>query len=246
VERVAALQAKKLLVVVVNPKQVRDVAKAMGKLAKADGIDAQVLANLAQRVRSEVRPVKDQSAQVLSALLVRRRQLLNMLVAKQSHLTSACKEVRPDTQQHIAWLKKRLGKANENMDKSINSSPAWKEKETLLIGMLGAGPVLSRTLLSDLPELGQLFRKQIAVLVGVASLNRDGSKYHGHRQVWGGRSQVRAALFMALTAAIRFNPAFKAFFDRLRQAGKPYGLALPAVMKKMIVTLNVMMKNQSS
>lgn len=242
---VAALHAHQLPVVVVNPRQVRDFAKAMGKLAKSDDIDAQVLALFAQRVKPELRPLKDQSAQVLSALLTRRRQLVDMLVAEKNRLYSARKEVGPDIKKHIAWLESRLKKTNKDMDKAIKASPAWKEKETLLLTMPGVGPVLSTTLLSDLPELGQVSGKQIAALVGVAPLNRDSGKFHGHRQVWGGRSQVRAVLFMAATTAIRFNPVFKAFFDRLRQAGKPYKLALTAVMRKMIVTLNAMMKNNS-
>lgn len=242
---VGVLHAKQLPVVVANPRQVRDFAKAMGKLAKSDGIDAQVLANFAQRIKPELRPIKDESAQVLSALLSRRRQLLEMLVAEKNRLNSARKEVRPDIQKHIAWLESRLKKTNKDMEKAIKATPAWKEKGNLLTSMPGVGTVLSTTLLSDLPELGQATGKQIAALVGVAPLNRDSGKYHGHRQVWGGRSQVRAVLFMATTTTIRFNPVFKAFFNRLRQAGKPYKLALTAVMRKMIVTLNAMVKNHS-
>lgn len=241
---VGVLHARRLPVVVVNPRQARDFAKALGKLAKSDRIDAQVLARFAQRVRPELRPIKDESAQVLSALLTRRRQLVEMLVAEKNRLASARKEVRPDIKEHIAWLGKRLEKVNKEMDKAIKATPAWKEKENLLTSMPGAGPVLYRTLLCDLPELGQLTGKQISALVGLAHLNRDSGKYHGQRQVWGGRSQVRAVLFMAATAAVRFNPLFKNFFQRLRQAGKPYKVALTDVMRKMIVTLNAMVKNQ--
>jgi len=241
---VGVLHARQLPVVVVNPRQARDFAKAMGKLAKSDRIDAQVLARFAQRVRPELRPIKDESAQVLSALLARRRQLVEMLVAEKNRLNSSRKEVRTDIKEHIAWLEKRLGKVNKDMDKAIKATPAWMEKEDLLTSMSGVGPVLARTLMCDLPELGQLTGKQISALVGVAPLNRDSGKYHGHRQVWGGRSQVRAVLFMAATAAIRFNPLFKNFFQRLRQAGKPYKVALTAVMRKMIVILNAMLKNQ--
>lgn len=242
---VAAFQVRQLPVVVVNPRQVRDFARAMGKLAKSDGLDAQVLAEFAQRVKPELRPLKDQPALALSALLTRRRQLVDMLVAEKNRLNSAPKEVRADIKKHIAWLEIRLKITNKDMDKAIKASPAWKEKETLLLSMPGVGPVLSSTLLSELPELGQVSGKQIAALVGVAPLNRDSGKFHGHRQVWGGRSRVRAALFMAATTAVRFNPIFKTFFDRLRQGGKPYKLALIAVMRKMIVTLNAMMKNNA-
>jgi transposase len=243
---VAALRDRQLPVAVVNPRQARDFAKAMGKLAKSDRIDARVLADFAQRIKPELRPGKDESTQTLSALLARRRQLVEMLVAEKNRLATARKEVRPDLKQHISWLENRLKKTNKDLDRAIKTSPAWKEKEDLLSSMPGVGPVLSRTLLSDLPELGRVNAKQIAALVGVAPLNRDSGSFHGHRQIWGGRSQVRAVLFMAATAAIRFNPVFKAFFQRLREAGKPYKVALTAVMRKMIVILNAMLKNQKT
>lgn len=241
---VGVLHARRLPVVVVNPRQVRDFAKAMGKLAKSDRMDAQVLASFAQRVQPALRPIKDDSTQALSDLLTRRRQLVEMLVAEKNRLASSRKQVRVDITEHIAWLEKRLGRVNKDMDKAIKATPVWKEKEDLLTSMPGVGPILSRTLLCDLPELGQVTGKQISALGGVAPLNRDSGNYHGHRQIWGGRSQVRAVLFMAATAAVRFNPVFKAFFQRLRQKGKPYKVALTAVMRKMIVTLNAMLKNQ--
>ncbi|MEW5994568.1 MAG: IS110 family transposase [Candidatus Zixiibacteriota bacterium] len=243
---VAALQARQLPVAVVNPRQARDFAKAMGKLAKTDRIDARTLAEFAKRIKPELRPSKDESAQVLSALLARRRQVVEMLVAEKNRLTVARKEVRPDIKQHINWLEIRLKKVNKDMDKAIKASPAWKEKEDLLTSMPGVGPVLSKTLLSQLPELGQVNSKQIAALVGVAPLNRDSGKFHGHRQIWGGRAHIRAVLFMAATAAVRSNPVFRAFFQRLQQAGKPYKVALTAVMRKMIVTLNAMVKNKKT
>lgn len=242
---VAALQAKGLPVAVVNPRQVRDFAKAIGKLAKSDGIDARVISLFAQRIKPESRPPKDPFAQVLSDLLARRRQLVEILVAEKNRLQSASKEVKPGIKRHIEWLEQDLKKFNKDIGKAIKASPAWKEKEDLLSSMPGVGPLLSLTILSGLPELGKASGKQIAALVGVAPLNRDSGKYHGKRRVWGGRSHIRAVLFMAATTAIRFNPVFKAFFQRLTHAGKPHKVALTAVMRKMLLTLNAMMKNNT-
>jgi transposase len=191
---VAALAAAGLPVVVANPRQVRDFARATGQLAKTDAIDADILALFAERVRPEPRPLSDDATQALDALLTRRRQLLEMLVAERNRLTHARPVIRRDIAQHVRWLERRLREVDTDLDRAIQSSPVWRAKENLLRSAPGVGPILSRTLIGDLPELGPLNRKQIAALVGVAPLARDSGTLKGKRLVWGGRAPVRAAL----------------------------------------------------
>ena len=238
---VAQLGAAGLPVVVVNPRQVRDFARATGRLAKTDRIDAEILAQFAEAVRPVLRPLPDAAAQELSALLTRRRQLLDMLTAERNRLRRALKRVRPRIEDHIEWLERQLDDLDHDLAELIHSSPLWREKEDLLRTAPGVGPVVASTLVAALPELGSLNRKEIAALVGVAPLNRDSGTLRGRRTVWGGRSQVRAVLYMAALASVRFNPAIKSFYQRLLAAGKPKKVALVACMRKLLTILNAML-----
>ncbi len=220
-----------------NPRQIRDFAKATGRLAKTDPIDAKVIARFAEAVRPEVRELKTEETQELTALGVRRRQIIQMITSEKNRLTSASKWTREDIREHISWLEKRLDDVNSELNKSIRNSPVWREKDDLLQSVPGVGPVLSATLLSQLPELGSLNRKQIAALVGVAPLNRDSGQFRGKRSVWGGRASVRCALYMATLVATRFNPTIAVFYRRLRIAGKEHKVALTACMRKLLTIL---------
>ena len=239
---VAALGQAKLPVVVVNPRQVRDFAKATGRLAKTDAIDADVIAHFGEAVRPKVRPLKDAEAQELTDLLARRRQLVEMLTAEKNRLGTARKRVRKDIQEHITWLEKRLKDVNADLSKSIKKTPAWRQKDEILQSTPGVGPVLSVTLLAGLPELGSLNRREVAHLVGVAPLNRDSGQYKGKRSVWGGRADVRSVLYMSTLAAVRCNPVIRAFYQRLTAVGKEHKVALTACMRKLLVILNTMVK----
>lgn len=242
---VSSLVQHQLLVVIINPRQVRDFAKATGRLAKSDAIDAGTIARFARDIRPEIRPFKDEQTQVLSALNRRRRQIVDMLVAEKNRLYTALKPNRKSIEQHIRWLEKALKDINNDIDQMIKRSPTWRKDDKILQSFKGVGPVTSTTLLCALPELGSLDRKKIAALVGVAPLNCDSGKYRGRRRVMGGRSDVRRSLYMAAVASLRYNPMIKAFYDRLINAGKPPKLALTACMRKILVTLNAMMKNRS-
>jgi transposase len=243
---VAALAAAGIPLVVANPRQVRDFARSTGQLAKTDRIDAQVLALFAERVRPEPRPLPDDATRTLTALLARRRQILEMLTAERNRLEHAVPAVRRDLIQHIRWLERRLRDVDHDLDRTVQSSPIWRAKENLLRSLPGVGPVTSRTLIGSLPELGFLNRKQIAALVGVAPLARDSGTLKGKRLVWGGRAPVRAALYMAALVASRRNPALRAFYARLVAAGKPKKLALTACMRKLLTILNAMVKTNSA
>jgi transposase len=240
---VSALAAKGCPVVVVNPRQARDFAKATGKLAKTDSIDAHVLAHFADAVRPEIRALKDVEAQNLDALNTRRRQIVEMLTAEKNRLLMAPVWTRKDIQRHIDWLEKCLDKVNRELEKLLKKSPVWREKDSILQSTPGVGPVLSVTLLADLPELGTLNGKQIAALVGVAPLNRDSGMFRGRRSIWGGRADVRSILYMSTMSAIRFNPVIKVFYQRLRAAGKVHKVAVTACMRKLIVILNAMIRD---
>lgn len=235
-----ALAQAGLPVVVANPRQVRDFAKATGQLAKTDRLDAHVLALFAERVRPESRPLPDAARQQLDALVTRRRQLLEMLTAERNRLAHAQPPVRHDITRHVRWLERRVADVNRDLDCTIQSSPVWRAKETLYRSTPGVGPVLSRTCLADLAELGRLNRKQIAALVGVAPLARDSGTRRGRRLVWGGRAPVRAALYMATLVATRRNPVIRACYLRLVAAGKPKKVALVACMRKLLTILNAM------
>jgi transposase len=240
-----ALAAATLPVAVVNPRQVRDFARSTGTLAKTDRLDAQMLAQFAEAVRPEPRPLPDAQAQELTALLQRRRQLVEMLTAEKNRLPLTSRRIRPQLQTHIEWLHKQLAQFDEDLRQLIRSSPLWREKDDLLRSAPGVGPVLATTLLAALPELGQLTRQQIAALVGVAPLNRDSGTLRGRRTVWGGRAQVRAVLYMSTVVAVRHNPVLIAFYQRLRAAGKAPKLALTACMRKLLTILNAMLKHHS-
>ena len=245
---VAALAAAALPVVVVNPRQVRDFAKATGTLAKTDTLDAGVLAHFADAVRPEVRPLKDAETQVLNSLTARRHQVMTMLVSEKNRLGTASgavspRAVSPRIEAHIAWLEQELSDLDKGLRQTLRQSPVWREKDDLLRTVPGVGPQLSLTLLVHLPELGTLDRKQIAALVGVAPYNRDSGTRRGKRAVWGGRSRVRAVLYMGALVASRHNPAIRDFYQRLLAAGKPKKVALVASMRKLLVTLNAMLKH---
>jgi len=242
---VGILAAKGLPVVVINPRQVRDFAKATGKLAKTDAIDAHVIARFGEAVRPEIRPLKDQETQKLDALITRRRQIVEMITAEKNRLGSATSWTRKDIQNHIAWLEKCLMKADKDLNNLLRKSPVWREKNDILRSTPGVGPVLSMTLLSNLPELGTLNRKQIAALVGVAPLNRDSGLFRGKRKIWGGRASIRSVLYMSVTFAIRFNPLIKKFYQHLRNAGKVHKVAMTACMRKLLIILNTMIKNRT-
>ena len=235
---VAALATAGLPLVVVNPRQVRDFARATGQLAKTDAIDAQVLALFAERVRPAPRPLATEAAQALDALLTRRRQLVEMLTAERNRLLVARAPVRRDLQQHIRFLERRLREADTDLHTAGKASPLWRVKDDLLQSVPGVGRVVSLTLLAELPELGRLSHKELAALVGVAPLNRDSGTLRGKRLVYGGRAPVRAALDMAALVASKCNPVIRAFYQRLRAAGKPAKVALTACMRKLLIILN--------
>lgn len=240
-----ALAAAGLPVVVVNPRQIRDFAKATGQLAKTDALDAAVLAQFAEAVRPPVRPLPDAATQALSALLLRRRQLIGMRTAEQNRLGSSPAPLRKGIRAHITWMEGRLADLDEELATTIRESPLWREKDDLLQSTPGVGPVLALTLLASLPELGTLTRQQIAALVGVAPLNRDSGRFRGSRRVWGGRAHVRAALYMGALVATRFNPVIRAFYQRLCAAGKAKKVALTACMRKLLTMLNAMLKHRT-
>lgn len=242
---VAMLAEKGLPVVVINPRQIRDFAKATGKLAKTDVIDAHMIARFGEAVRPELRPLKGEEAQKLTALITRRRQIIGMITVEKNRLTSAPRWTRKDIQANIAWLEKCLKRIDNDLQDLLKKSPVWREKNDILRSVPGVGPVLSVTLLSNLPELGALNRKEIAALVGVAPLNRDSGLFRGKRMIWGGRSAIRSVLYMSAVCAMRVNPAIKLFYERLRRAGKEGKVAITACMRKLLVILNAMIKNRT-
>jgi transposase len=242
---VATLAAKRLPVVVVNPRQVRHFAISKGILAKTDKIDARLIAQFAESIQPEIRPLKDLEAQELDSLATRRRQIVQMLTAEKNRLHSAAAWTRKDIRKHIEWLQKHLEKIEKDMDRMIQNSPIWRAKGKILLSVKGVGPGLCRTLLSALPELGNLKRQKIAVLVGVAPLNRDSGKFRGRRTTWGGRAEIRSVLYMATVAATRWNSVIRPFYERLVKAGKLRKVAIVACMRKMLTILNAMLKNKT-
>jgi transposase len=242
---VSSLVVNHVPVVVINPRQIRDFAKATGKLAKTDSIDADTIARFARDIRPEVRPIKDEHTQLLSALNARRRQIVDMLVAEKNRLYTAPKPNMKSIRKHIQWLERSLEDINQDIDKTIKKSLTWRENDKILQSFKGVGPVVSASLLCDLPELGTLNRKKIATLVGVAPLNCDSGRFRGKRRIKGGRANLRRKLYMAAVASIRHNPVIKTFYDRLIDAGKPPKLALTACMRKILTILNAMMKNRT-
>jgi transposase len=235
----AGLALAKLPVVVANPRQVRDFAKATGKLAKTDALA--VLAHYAEAVRPEVRAFQDEETQQLSEIVGRRSQLVDMLTAETNRMY-ACRDVavRKHIFEHVKWLRRQLKDIDTDLDTKIKESPVWSSKDELLQSVPGVGPVLVRTLLAELPELGTLNAKAIASLVGVAPLNRDSGTMRGKRRIWGGRATVRRVLYMVAVAAVRCNPTIQAFYNRLVALGKAKKVALVACMRKLLITLNAM------
>lgn len=241
----AALADADLPVVVVNPRCVRDFARATGQLAKTDRLDALLLAHFAQSVRPTVRPLKGADRRRMDAWLTRRRQLVNMITAEKNRRSSAPASVRSDIDTHIQWLVQRLKEIESDLADAIATNPEWRETDALLQSVPGVGPVLSTTLLAELPELGTLTRRQIAALVGVAPINHDSGRYRGQRRIGGGRATVRTVLYMATVAAVRFNPILAEFRKRLQAAGKKPKVALAACMRKLLTILNAVLKRRT-
>jgi transposase len=242
----ATLAASEIPVAVVNPRQVRDFAKATGKLAKTDHLDAAILARFAQDIRPSPKSPPNAEAKEFSAIVARRRQIISMMSAEKNRLSIAdSRAVRKRIEAHISWLEKELDRIDKALDETIEDSPTFKENEALLKSVPGVGEVLCRTLLAELPELGSVSAKKLCALVGVAPLNRDSGDRRGKRTTWGGRSGVRKALYMGALVASRHNPAIKEFYERLLGAGKPKKVALVACMRKLLVILNAMIRDRS-
>jgi len=236
-----------LPVVVVNPRQVRDFARATGLLAKTDRLDARILARFAESVKPDIRKLPDAEQQRLAELMMRRHQLMDMRTSElhRSHRVIEPK-VKRSCKDHIAWLDKQINDIEDDVDRLIDSSPVWRAQDDLLQTVPGVGDNLSHTLLASLPELGHLDRQKIASLVGLAPIPHDSGKMKGRRSIWGGRSHVRKALYMAAVASVRCNPILKAYYQRLRGAGKPAKVSLVATARKLLVILNTMAREQTT
>jgi transposase len=243
----AALSAAGLPVIVVNPAQIRDFAKAIGRRAKTDPIDAAVIAHFAEATKPEPRPLPDEATRLLADLVARRRQIIEMIVAERQRESRV---VIPHLKKSIARLlralEKELTSLDDDIDDAVRSSPAWREKEDLLASVPGVGPTIARTLIAELPELGTLGRKQIAALAGLAPFTRQSGRWRGKSFIAGGRASVRAAVFMGALVAKKHNPVLKAFFDRLVAAGKPKMVALIAVARKLLTILNAIIRDNRS
>lgn len=238
-----ALCQAQLPAVAVNPRQVRDFARATGQRAKTDRIDALVIAHFGQAVGPVVRPLDDEQTEQLQALVMRRLQLIDMLTAEKNRLKRAHHAARESLRDHIKWLEQQLDVAERDIDTFLRASPAWRQKEDLLRSVPGIGPTAAATLIGFMPELGSLSRREIAALAGVAPFNADSGNHTGKRHIQGGRAVVRRALYMACVPALRFNPVVRTFYDRLKKAGKPSKVALTACMRKLLIMLNAMVRN---
>jgi transposase len=242
----AALVAAGVPAAVVDPRQVRAYAKAIGRLAKSDRIDAEVIARFAEQVRPEPRAIPDEQTLALAELVARRRQIVDMIGAETNRRSRARDpRIHDRLERHIAWLRAELGDVETDLDAAVRASPAWRLTEELLVSVPGVGPTTARVLMADLPELGSLDRRQLAALVGVAPLNRDSGAFRGRRFIQGGRAEVRRALYMAALTAIRCNPTIAAFYRRLVAAGKPGKLALTASIRKLVSILNAILRDQT-
>lgn len=240
----AALAAAGMPLAVVNPRQIRDFARATGQLAKTDALDAKVIARFAEQVRPEPRPVPDAQARALGELVARRRQIIEMMTAERNRRGQlSSRRLIKGVERLLAALQKELSELECEIGDGIRGTPAWRERDELLRSVPGVGDIVARTLIADLPELGRLDRKQIAALVGVAPLNRDSGKMRGKRTTWGGRAKVRSALYMAALVASRHNPVLATFYQRLVSAGKAKKLAITAVMRKLLTILNAMIRD---
>jgi transposase len=245
-EAAATLAAAGLPVVVVNPRQVRDFAKACGVLAKTDRLDALILARFAEAVRPEQRALPDDATTELRALLLRRTQLIQMRTMEKNRLVTATHAVQTQIREHIAWLDGQLHDLDTDLRRRLKASPVWREKEQLLRSIKGIGPVCSLTLLAALPELGRLSHKEIAALAGLAPFARDSGTLRGKRTIWGGRARVRQGLYMAALTAARHNPVIRAFHQRLLAAGKPPKVALTACMHKLLTIANAILRSHTA
>jgi transposase len=239
---VAELTHAGLPVVVVNAKRVRDFARATGRLAKTDKLDAKVLAHFAAAIRPALRSLRSEEEEQLTALLTRRRQIVDMLTEEKNRLVTVRAKMRTDIEAHIQWLANSLKDLDKEIEDFVEGTPLWKEKDALLQSVPGVGPVTSATMLGMLPELGKLNRQEIAALVGVAPVNKDSGKKQGKRRVYGGRADVRSVLYMAALSAKKFNPVIKSFYEKLIKEGKEKKVALTACMRKLLVILNAMMR----
>lgn len=238
------LSAAGLTVAIINPRQARDFAKATGRLAKTDRVDAAMLADFAKAIRPEARPLKDADARALEDMVNRRRQLIAMRVQEILRLNTAeSKALQKSLKTHIAWLEKQIAAVDNNLNTQLRASDVWRAKDDVLKGIPGIGAITSLTLLSKCPELGRLNRREIAALVGVAPLANDSGKHRGKRSIWGGRAEVRAVLYMAVLSAMRFNPDIKAFAERLKAKGKAAKVVIVACMRKLLTIMNAMLKN---
>ncbi|WWX24697.1 IS110 family transposase [Candidatus Dehalogenimonas loeffleri] len=239
------LSARGFSVAVVNPRHIRDFARSTGLLAKTDGLDARVIARFAATIKPSPRILPDEDTQKLAAIMARRRQVVAMLTAEKNRLGQANHTVKERIKQHISWLEQELDDINKESGSMIESNTEWKEKSDIMQSVPGVGPNLSLTLLSDMPELGNLNRKEIAALCGLAPFNRDSGQRRGQRSIWGGRSSVRAAIYMAAFSAVRWNPLLREFYQRLVDSGKRRKVALVACMRKLLCILNAMLKNRT-
>lgn len=240
-----AIAGSGLRLAVVNPRQVRDFAKATGRLAKNDRIDAHVIAAFGEAVEPKIVSLPDEQMRELQELIARRSQLVGMRVQETNRLAMMQGALRKQIKAHIAWLDKAIGEVNTDLTSRLRTCAAWREKDELYRSFKGVGPITSSTLMADLPELGTLDRRAIAALVGIAPFNRDSGSFRGRRSIWGGRAQVRHVLYMAATTAIRFNPVIKTFYEQLRTRGKPHKVALVACMRKIITILNAMARHNT-
>lgn len=244
-ELVSVLATSGLPVAVINPKQARDFAKAIGILAKTDSVDASVLARFGNAVRPALRPFKSAELRQLEEVLTRRRQLVEMFTAEQNRKQQASAHMAKEIDEHLDWLKRRIKGADTDLGNAIKASPIWKAKSDLLASIPGVGKVTVSTLLAELPELGTLNRRAISALTGVCPYNRDSGKYRGKRRIWGGRACVRSVLYMATLVAIRFNPVLKQAYQRFLEAGKLKKVAIVACMRKLLVTMNAMLRENT-
>jgi transposase len=243
---VSALHAAGLPVVVVNPRQVRDFAKALGQLAKTDRLDARVLAHFAAAIKPPLRPIKLEKERELDALTRRRGQLIDMLTDEKNRRGSAASNtVRDKIKEHIDWLEECIAELDKQLKALLQSSTSWQAKDKILQSAPGVGPVTSFSMMADLPELGTLNRQQISKLVGVAPLNRDSGQQRGTRHIYGGRARLRSVLYMAALTASRHNPVIKEFYERLCAKNKPFKVAITACMRKLLVILNVMVRDST-
>jgi transposase len=243
---VAALSAEGLPVAVVNARQIKEYARATGRLAKTDKIDSQVMAEFAGKINPPARPLRDEETEEIKTIMSRRRQLMEMLTAEKNRMAIARKPLKVSIQAHIDWLKNELDNLDNDLRKRIEDSPVWRVKDNLLQSIPGVGEVLSATLLAELPELGKLNRRQIAALVGVAPFNRDSGYMRGKRSIWGGRASIRTVLYMATLSSTRFNPVISEFFQKLVQRGKAKKVALVACMRRLLTIMNAILKTEKA